>query len=212
MARVVLTNGLTQFTGGERELELEAGNIRQLLRVLGERYPRSSRISAGLAVAIDGEIFQDAWLEPIPPGQRGPPDPADRRRLSAHALDRAGVQREFGGSRLTGSPPQRDHGPAVVVIRRPPSRRRTPRLRRLTPCPRWPALSPVAGSRSALSWPRNGGRPTGPQTRDPGGISNRSPDSQMSARATRTHCPGHQGPDRRRRNCSARTSPAGNGS
>jgi hypothetical protein len=68
MARVVLTRGLTQFTGGDREIELDAKNIRQLLRVLGERYPSlKPHLADGVAVAIDGEIFQDAWLEPIPP-------------------------------------------------------------------------------------------------------------------------------------------------
>ena len=68
MAKVVLTRGLTQFTGGERELELDAENIRQLLRALGERYPNlEPHLKAGVAITIDGEIFQDAWLEPIPP-------------------------------------------------------------------------------------------------------------------------------------------------
>jgi sulfur-carrier protein len=68
MARIVLTRGLTQFTGGESELELDAANIRQLLAQLGDRYPAlKPHLVEGLAVAIDGEIFQDAWLEPIPP-------------------------------------------------------------------------------------------------------------------------------------------------
>jgi molybdopterin synthase sulfur carrier subunit len=68
MAKVVLTRGLTQYTGGERELELDADNIRQLLRALGERYPSlAPHLKDGVAVAIDGEIFQDAWLEPVPP-------------------------------------------------------------------------------------------------------------------------------------------------
>ncbi len=68
MARVVLTRALTQFTGGERELELDAKDIRQLFRILGERHPAlKPHLEEGLAVAIDGEIFQDAWLEPIPP-------------------------------------------------------------------------------------------------------------------------------------------------
>ena len=68
MAKVVLTRALTQFTGGVRELELDAKDIRQLFRTLGERYPAlKPHLEEGLAVAIDGEIFQDAWLEPIPP-------------------------------------------------------------------------------------------------------------------------------------------------
>jgi sulfur-carrier protein len=68
VARVVLTKGLTQFTHGEREFELEVSSVRQLLRLLGERYPAlAPHLEEGVAVAIDGEIFQDAWLEPIPP-------------------------------------------------------------------------------------------------------------------------------------------------
>ncbi len=69
MARVVLTRTLAQFTGGEHEFEIEADTVRQLLRSLGERYPTlQPHLEAGLAVAIDGQIYQDAWLEPIPPG------------------------------------------------------------------------------------------------------------------------------------------------
>ena len=68
MARIVLTHNLAQLAGGDSELELDAGNIRQLLGQLGDRYPAlKPHLVEGLAVAIDGEIFQDAWLEPIPP-------------------------------------------------------------------------------------------------------------------------------------------------
>ncbi len=66
MARVVLTGNLGKFTGGETELELEAGDVRQLLRLLGERYPElRPHLGQSLAVAIDGQIYQDAWFEPI---------------------------------------------------------------------------------------------------------------------------------------------------
>ena len=69
MARVVLTGNLRQFTAGESELELEATTVRQLFRQLGERYPKiKPHLEEGVAVAIDGQIYQDAWLEPIPPG------------------------------------------------------------------------------------------------------------------------------------------------
>lgn len=69
VARVVLSRALTQYTGGESELELEADNIRQLFGSLGRRYPAlKPHLEAGLAVAIDGQIYQDSWLEPIPPG------------------------------------------------------------------------------------------------------------------------------------------------
>ncbi len=69
MARVVRTGNLRQFTGGQTEVELEAGNVRQLFRALGQRFPDlKPHLEAGLVVAIDGQIYQDAWLEPIPPG------------------------------------------------------------------------------------------------------------------------------------------------
>ena len=68
MAKVVLVGNLKQYTGGETEIELEAGNMRQLLRMLSERYPAlGPHLEEGMAVAINGQIYQDAWLEPIPP-------------------------------------------------------------------------------------------------------------------------------------------------
>ncbi len=68
MARVVLTGNLVQLAGGRSELELQAANVRQLLRLLGERYPAlKPHLEEGMAVAIDGQIYQDAWFEPIPP-------------------------------------------------------------------------------------------------------------------------------------------------
>ncbi len=67
MARVVLTGNLGRFTGGETEFELEASNVRQLFRKLSERHPGlEPHLEEGIAVAIDGQIFQDALLEPIP--------------------------------------------------------------------------------------------------------------------------------------------------
>jgi len=68
MARVVLPSTLGRFTGGEIEFEIDAGNIRQLLAALGERYPAlKPHLDEGFAVAIDGQIYQDTWVQPIPP-------------------------------------------------------------------------------------------------------------------------------------------------
>ena len=68
MARVVLTPNLSQLAGGETEVELTASTIRQLLRELGDRYPElKPHLDEGVAVAIDGQIYRDAWLEPVPP-------------------------------------------------------------------------------------------------------------------------------------------------
>ena len=68
MARVVLTGNLVRLAGGRSELELPAANVRQLLRLLGERYPAlKPHLEDGLAVAIDGQIYQDAWFGPFSP-------------------------------------------------------------------------------------------------------------------------------------------------
>jgi molybdopterin converting factor small subunit len=67
MARVILSGTLKQLAGAS-EIEVEARDVRQLLRALGERYPAlASHLESGYAVAIDGEIFQDAWFAPVGP-------------------------------------------------------------------------------------------------------------------------------------------------
>lgn len=66
MARITLSSSLAPFTEGVLELELDVGNVRQLFQTLGERYPElRSQLEAGIAVAIDDEIYQDALLQPI---------------------------------------------------------------------------------------------------------------------------------------------------
>jgi molybdopterin converting factor small subunit len=68
LARVVLSGTLKQLAGGTSEIELDARDVRQLLRTLGERYPElAPHLESGYAIAIDGEIFQDAWFAPIRP-------------------------------------------------------------------------------------------------------------------------------------------------
>ncbi|MEM7041388.1 MAG: MoaD/ThiS family protein [Pseudomonadota bacterium] len=67
MARVVLTRALRKFADGEAEFELDVSTIQALFRELGERYPAMKRhLDEGVAVAIDGQIYQDALFEPIP--------------------------------------------------------------------------------------------------------------------------------------------------
>jgi len=63
---VVLSGTLKQLAGGASEVELEARDVRELLRALGERFPElAPHLESGYAIAIDGEIFQDTWLAPI---------------------------------------------------------------------------------------------------------------------------------------------------
>ena len=66
MARVVLVGNLAQMTGGVAEFDLPVASVQQLFRQLGALHPAlMPHLEAGIAVAIDGEIFQEALLEPI---------------------------------------------------------------------------------------------------------------------------------------------------
>ncbi len=68
MAHVTLIGNLRQYTGGLTELEVEAGNVRQLFQRLGARFPDLlPHLENGSAVAIDGQIYQDALLQEIRP-------------------------------------------------------------------------------------------------------------------------------------------------
>ena len=67
--QVRLGSTLASATGGRSEFEVEARNVMQLLRGLGKRYPELGPVlERGVAVSIDGQLYQDAWLQPIPPG------------------------------------------------------------------------------------------------------------------------------------------------
>ena len=68
MPRVILSGTLKQLAGGAESLVVDAGNVRQLLRALAERFPAlAPHLDAGYAVAIDGVIVQDDWFAPIGP-------------------------------------------------------------------------------------------------------------------------------------------------
>ncbi|MBV9683908.1 MAG: MoaD/ThiS family protein [Solirubrobacterales bacterium] len=63
MPRVVLSgSSCLAFTSGQAELEVAAGTFRSLVRELDERFPGLGRqVEEGMAVAIDGVIYQDAY-------------------------------------------------------------------------------------------------------------------------------------------------------
>ena len=70
MARIILTDSLSkQFTEGNSDFEIVAPSVRSLIRELDNRYPGlGTQISDGtLSVAIDGDIYQDAFLEELHP-------------------------------------------------------------------------------------------------------------------------------------------------
>jgi len=66
MARVVIFGSLRAFTGGVGEVEIEAKNTRVLLQKLSEQFEGlRETIAAGVSLAIDGEVFKEAWFTPI---------------------------------------------------------------------------------------------------------------------------------------------------
>lgn len=68
MAHVTLIGNLRQFTGGVTELDVDAASVRQLFARLGEKYPElAPHLAQGSAVAIDGQIYQDALFQEIGP-------------------------------------------------------------------------------------------------------------------------------------------------
>ena len=65
---MVLIGNLAQITGGVAEFQLPATSVKQLFQQLAELHPAlGPHLEEGVAVAIDGQIYQDALLEPIAP-------------------------------------------------------------------------------------------------------------------------------------------------
>ena len=69
MARVVLPRSVgEQYTGGETELEVPGATVREIVRALEARFPGLwPMIDEAMAIAVDGEILQDPYLEPVQP-------------------------------------------------------------------------------------------------------------------------------------------------
>ena len=69
MAKVVLPlDAARAFANGETHVEVEAIDVRSLLKALDLRFPGiGQRLRTGTAVAVDGEIFQDPYLEVVRP-------------------------------------------------------------------------------------------------------------------------------------------------
>ncbi|HLJ06560.1 MAG TPA: MoaD/ThiS family protein [Acetobacteraceae bacterium] len=69
MPKVLLSGSACQrFTGGKTELEVEATTFRRLVLELETRFPGlGKQVEDSMAVAIDGEIFQDAYAAQLRP-------------------------------------------------------------------------------------------------------------------------------------------------
>jgi len=68
MAHVHLSGNLRQVAGGQAQFEVDARNVRAVLKALVALHPAlEPHLEEGIAVAIDGEIYQDAWFADVGP-------------------------------------------------------------------------------------------------------------------------------------------------
>jgi len=69
MVQVGLPASMRSAVGGRSAVDVEAANIKQMLARLETDYPKLiPHLARGVSVTINGTLFRDAWLEPIPPG------------------------------------------------------------------------------------------------------------------------------------------------
>lgn len=69
MARVIVASKMCQpYLGDVTELDVDAATVQALIRELDRRFPGLGvQVDESMAVAIDGVICQDSYLEPIRP-------------------------------------------------------------------------------------------------------------------------------------------------
>ena len=68
MVKVVLSNPMLALTQGSRELEFAVSDYRELTLALCAQWPQMATLIEHSAVAIDGQIYQDAFAEPLASG------------------------------------------------------------------------------------------------------------------------------------------------
>ena len=62
----MLSSRLARFAGGVEQVDVEAGNVRQLIDALDARFPgMGEKLRSGTAIAIDGEIINEPLLERV---------------------------------------------------------------------------------------------------------------------------------------------------
>ena len=101
-ARVMFTAGFSpRYTGGVRESEVEAKNLRGVIREMDKLYPGlGHHLEEETTVAIDGQIHETAYFQPVPPRLRNLLHPQARRGIITPAtrrkICRKSESRNFG--------------------------------------------------------------------------------------------------------------------
>lgn len=66
MVKVTIWGSLRSATDGLAEVEVSAGNFKQLLDQLAVKYPGlQPQIKRGVSLALDGKIYREAWFTKI---------------------------------------------------------------------------------------------------------------------------------------------------
>ena len=61
-----ISSRVRDFTGGLDAFDVEARTVRALIRELDAKFPGLGEfVEDSMAIAIDGEIHQDAWFAPL---------------------------------------------------------------------------------------------------------------------------------------------------
>jgi hypothetical protein len=70
MARIVFTSGFARrYTEGVREFEVEAVNLRGVLKAMDALYPGlAHHLEEETTVAINGEYHETGYFQAVPPG------------------------------------------------------------------------------------------------------------------------------------------------
>ena len=68
--RVIFTSGFSQnYTGGVKEFDIEAKTLRGVINAMNELYPGlGEHLERETMVAIDGEIRELVYFQPLQPG------------------------------------------------------------------------------------------------------------------------------------------------
>jgi molybdopterin converting factor small subunit len=67
MVEVKLWGALGAAAGGNETVDVEAKTIRELFRMLAQRYPGvEPYVKQGIAVSIDGVLYRDSWSKELP--------------------------------------------------------------------------------------------------------------------------------------------------
>lgn len=69
-ARVVFTTGFSRrYTGGQREFEIAATTLRDVIKEMERRFPGLGEVlEEETGVAINGDMHEVGYFQPVPPG------------------------------------------------------------------------------------------------------------------------------------------------